>query len=43
MILDTQRAMKEAVSLYNAVGFTETDAYTYNPSEDVVYLELSSL
>lgn len=41
MKLDTQRGMEEAVSLYKAVGFTETGAYTYNPSKDVVYLELS--
>jgi len=41
MKLDTREVMKEAISLYKSVGFVETAAYTYNPSEDAVYLELT--
>lgn len=38
--LDTRRSMKEAVNLYESLGFRETGAYEYSPVDDAVFFEL---
>lgn len=40
MRLDTLKRLKEALSLYRSMGFTEIQPYVYNPLEDVVYMQL---
>jgi len=40
MRLDTVVAMKEASSLYKALGFQPIDAYYYNPLRGAMYFEL---
>ncbi len=40
LLLDTLPAMKEAQSLYMAVGFKPTTAYRFNPVEGTVFLEM---
>ena len=37
--LDTVDTMKEAISLYQSMGFSETSAYRYNPIEGAKYME----
>lgn len=41
--LDTVAKMVSAIKLYRAKGFTEIDAYTYNPRSDVIFFELELL
>ena len=41
MKLDTITSLKDAIKLYRSKGFTETDAYVYNPLPEVLYLQLS--
>ncbi len=41
MKLDTLERLAEAVSLYRALSFTETDAYYDNPLERVIYMSLA--
>jgi len=38
--LDTVTKMASAIKLYRAKGFSEIDAYTYNPRTDVIFFEL---
>ncbi|MDA4132467.1 MAG: GNAT family N-acetyltransferase [Thaumarchaeota archaeon] len=40
MRLDTLSRLREAVSLYDSLGFKKIGPYTVNPQEDVVYMEL---
>jgi GNAT superfamily N-acetyltransferase len=41
MRLDTLARLKEAMSLYQSLGFKPIQPYRFNPLEDVVYLELA--
>ena len=40
MRLDTLETMKEAISLYKALGFCEIPKYRENPIKEVVYMEI---
>jgi len=40
MRLDTLSRLKEAVSLYDSLGFKEIAPYTVNPNRGVIYMEL---
>lgn len=41
MRLDTLRTMKEAIALYESLGFRRTAPYYHNPSSCAVFMELS--
>jgi len=41
MRLDTLATMKEAIALYESLGFRRTDAYYHNPIESAVFMELT--
>ncbi len=40
MLLDTLASMTDAMRLYRALGFEETESYRYNPLPDVLYFAL---
>ncbi len=40
MKLDTIDTMKEAITMYQSMGFSEISAYRYNPIEGAKYMEL---
>lgn len=37
MVLDTAKPLMAAIALYKKLGFEETEAYYYNPMDDVLY------
>lgn len=39
MVLDTLAPMQAAIARYKKHGFTEREAYYYNPMEDVLYMK----
>jgi len=41
MRLDSLSSMREALSLYESLGFVQIDAYRLNPVEGAVFLELN--
>jgi ribosomal protein S18 acetylase RimI-like enzyme len=40
MRLDTLSRLKEAVSLYDSLGFKRIGSYKANPQKDVIFMEL---
>lgn len=43
MRLDTLQSMKEAVTLYRSMGFTDTAPYRFNPIEGALFMEITML
>lgn len=43
MRLDTLPAMREAITLYQSLGFRPTEAYRLNPHPGAIYMELTLL
>jgi ribosomal protein S18 acetylase RimI-like enzyme len=41
MKLDTLTTLESAIKLYQSMGFVKTNAYVYNPLNEVLYFELS--
>lgn len=41
MKLDTLTTLESAIKLYRSMGFVTTNAYVYNPLDEVLYFELS--
>jgi putative acetyltransferase len=39
MLLDSLKRLEAAVTLYQKLGFVETEPYNFNPEDDVIYME----
>ena len=40
MVLDTAKPLTAAIALYRKLGFEETEAYYFNPMDDVLYFKI---